>query len=170
MKKLILVLLSVFFLAGCGAREKTLYLPEVQNDKTFATVGGEKTKDNVYQGEGYTISIPDGYRYERDLDDGNLEETWNSKKYDDVEISVTTYKNTDEIVARGIFLRENDDYIIEDLTGNRILGIEPDGDSLWFSVYEKDGNTYIVSWEYPKNTNEAIRKELAEIAATFRFS
>lgn len=168
------LIVSMLFVSGCTAREKNLYLPEVQNDKTYATVGGEKAKpvdNNVYQGDGYTISIPsEGYRFERDYDDGNLEEKWDYLKGDDIEIKVTTYKNTNETDARRKFLRDNDDYIIEDLTGSPILGTELDGDSMWFAVYEANGDTYIVSWEYPRNTSEELKVELANIASTFKFS
>lgn len=175
MKKIISVFLImlVLFLTGCIERKKQAYLPEAKNDKVFTVVGGEgrENEAHLYEGNGYTISVPEkSYIYEKDYDDGDLEEKWEYTKRDDVEIKVTTYKNSDEIKARGKFLRDNEEYIFEDLTGYSICGTEPDGDILWFNLYQADGNVYIVSWEYPKNTNEELKKELSEIVKTFKIS
>ena len=86
MKKtaLILLLMTLFMLGGCKS-EKNLYLPEAKNDKVFTTIGGE---DTTHQGDGYTLTVPaKNYRYEKDYDDGALEETWEYTKKDDVQIS-----------------------------------------------------------------------------------
>ena len=139
------------------------YIPEAQNDKIITSVGIS------HSGEGYTINIPGkGYRYERDFDDGGFEEKWEYTKRDNVQIKVTTYKNTDETTARGRFLRENDDYIFEDLMGYPACGIELDGDTLWFNVHQSGGNVYIVSWEYPKNASDELKTELSKIAESFK--
>lgn len=168
MKKMTLVLMMVILLMFSGCRNnarKNLYLPEAKNDKIYTTIGGT---DETHQGEGYTLTIPaKNYRYEKDFDDGNFEETWKYTKKDDVEIKVTTYKNTDEITARSRFLKENEDYIFEDLTGYSLCGTELDGDTLWFNIHESDGTVYIVSWEFPENTSEELKTELANIANTF---
>ena len=168
MKKitLILLMITLLMITGCkDDKQKNLYLPEAKNDKVYTTIGGE---DETHQGVGYTLTIPTkNYRYEKDYDDGNLEEKWDCTKKDDVEIKVTTYKNTDEITARSEFLRDNEDYIFEDLTGYSLCGQELDGDTLWFNLYESNGTIYIVSWEFPKNTKEDLKKELDNIAGTF---
>ncbi|MBO5021241.1 MAG: hypothetical protein J6D52_11305 [Clostridia bacterium] len=168
MKKitLILLMIALLMITGCkDDKQKNLYLPEAKNDKVYTTIGGE---DETHQGVGYTLTIPTkNYRYEKDYDDGNLEEKWDYTKKDDVEIKVTTYKNTDEITARSEFLRDNEDYIFEDLTGYSLCGQELDGDTLWFNLYESNGTIYIVSWEFPKNTKEDLKKELDNIAGTF---
>jgi len=162
---LVLLILSLLVIGGCKENNKKTYLPVAENDKVFTVVGGRE--DNQQKGV-YTIQIPmEDYHYEKDYDDGNLEEIWEYKKKDDVEIKVTTYKNTDEITARGKFLRANEDYIFEDLTGNSLCGQEPDGDTLWFNLYVADETVYIVSWEYPKNTKDDLKTELANIASTF---
>lgn len=159
----ILIIMTLFFTAGCSQREKKMYLPEAKNDKIFAVVGGDNEE------KGYTISVPsENYHYEKEYEDGNLEEKWEYTKKDDVEIKVITYKNSDEQAARGKFLKDNNDYIFEDLMGYSLYGEEPDGDTLWFNLHEENGNVYIVSWEYPKNTTEELKKELADIAGTFR--
>jgi len=167
MKKLTIILLIVALLtiAGCKDNKKNLYLPEAKNDKIYTTLGGESES---HKGEGYTITVPTKvYRYEKEYDDGSLEEKWEYAKKDDVEIKVTTYKNTDEITARGNFLRDNEDYIFEDLMGYSLCGMEPDGDTLWFNLHISGETVYIVSWEFPKNTSEDLQKELSSIAGTF---
>lgn len=169
MKKFFIVsiIVSLILLCGCSKYEKKLYLPEAKNDKLFAVT----TEVETYKGAGYTINISDKfYRHEKDFEKGYLEECWERKKSDDAKITVTTYKNTDEITARGIFLRENDDYVFEDLMGYSICGIEADGDSLWFNIHTSGEDVYIVSWEYSKNAGENIKEELSGIAQTFKIS
>ena len=168
MKKitLILVIIALLTIAGCkDDKQKNLYLPEAKNDKVYTTIGGE---DETHQGVGYTLTIPTkNYRYEKDYDDGNLEEKWDYTKKDDVEIKVTTYKNSDEISARTKFLKDYDEYIFEDLLGQSLCGQELDGDTLWFNIQISGETVYIVSWEFPKNTSEDLQKELSNIAGTF---
>ena len=168
MKKitLILLMITLLMITGCkDDKQKNLYLPEAKNDKVFTTVGGE---NEPHKGEGYTITIPSkDYRYEKEYDDGALEEKWEYTKKDDVEIKVTTYKNSDEISARTKFLKEYDEYIFEDLLGQSLCGQEFDGDTLWFNIHISGETVYIVSWEFPKNTSEDLQKELSNIAGTF---
>lgn len=168
MKKIILVVLSVSLLLITGCEDivkKDMYLPKAKNDKVYTSVGGG---DELHQGDGYTLTLPQkGYRYDKDYDDGTLEEKWEYTKKDDVEIKVTSYKGLDEETARNRFLRENNEYIFEDLSGYPICGTEIDGDTLWFDLHKEDEGVYIVSWEYPKNTSEKIQKELSDIALTF---
>lgn len=179
---LILLVLTLVMITGCkDGHRKNLSLPEAKNDKTYAVIGGadeptdikvtdgkDKNSDEVYNGDGYTIVIPkEDYRFEKDFDDGVLEEKWEYTQKDDVEIKVTTYKESDEITARTHFLRDNDDYIFEDLMGYPLCGQERDGDTLWFDLHESSGTVYIVSWEYPKNTEDDLKTELANIAETF---
>lgn len=193
MKKFVLILTvlsMVFAIAGCNAGKKNLFLPEAKNDKIYTTIGGEnengqKQSEKVnltvtvngekspveavmHEADDYSLYIPTkGYRYEKDYDDGNLEEKWDSITKDDVEIKITIYSGTDEIKARNRFLRDNDDYIFEDLMGYPLCGSERDGDVLWFDLHEANGNVYIVSWEYPKNTDDYTKAELAAIAESF---
>jgi len=167
MKKitLILLMITMLMITGCKDNKKDLYLPEAKNDKIYTTIGSE---DETHQGEGYSITVPTkNYRYEKDYDDGTLEEKWEYTKKDDIEIKVTTYKNSAEISARTKFLKEYDDYIFEDLLGYSLCGQEFDGDTLWFNLHILGETVYIVSWEFPKNTSEDLQKELSNIAGTF---
>ena len=167
MKKFTLIIFIIVLLTitGCKDNKKNLFLPEAKNDKIYTTIGSE---DETHQGEGYTITVPSkDYRYEKEYDDGALEEKWEYTKKDDVEIKVTTYKNYDEISARTKFLKEYDEYIFEDLMGQSLCGQELDGDTLWFNIHISGETVYIVSWEFPKNTSEDLQKELSSIAGTF---
>ena len=169
MKKitLILIMITLLMITGCkDNKQKNLYLPEAKNDKVYTTIGGG---DETHQGEGYTITVPtENYRYEKDYDDGALEEKWEYTKIDNVEIKVTTYKNSDEISARTKFLKDYDEYIFEDLLGQSLCGQELDGDTLWFNIHISGETVYIVSWEFPKNTKDDLETELANMASTFQ--
>ena len=167
MKKFTLIIFIIVLLTitGCKDNKKNLFLPEAKNDKIYTTIGSE---DETHQGEGYTITVPSkDYRYEKEYNDGALEEKWEYTKKDDVEIKVTTHKNSDEISARTKFLKEYDEYIFEDLMGQSLCGQELDGDTLWFNIHISGETVYIVSWEFPKNTSEDLQKELSSIAGTF---
>ena len=167
MKKitLILLMITLLMITGCKDNKKNRYLPEAKNDKVFTTIGGENEN---HRGEGYSITVPTkNYRYEKDYDDGALEEKWEYAKKDDVEIKVSTYKNSDEISARTKFLKDYEDYIFEDLLGHSLCGQELDGDTLWFNIHISDETVYIVSWEFPKNTREDLQNELSNIVETF---
>lgn len=166
MKKIfsLFLVISLMLICSCGKKDteknKNLYLPEAKNDKIFT----HTLKNFNHKGDGYTISVPNGYRYEKE----SGEESWELNRNDDVKISVTTYKNTDEITARALFLKENEDYIFEDFTGYSICGMEPDGDTLWFNIHENGETVYIVSWEYPENTKKQLKEELSQISGTFK--
>lgn len=187
---LIAIFICLFAITGCNDGRKDLYLPEAKNDKIHTTVGGKNENEqkqseqvnltvtvngekspveaSLHEADSYSLYIPTkGYRYEKDFDDGNKEEKWDYITKDDIEIKVTTYKDSDEVTARSRFLRDNDDYIFEDLMGYPLCGMEIDGDTLWFDLHEADGNIYIVSWEYPKNADDHVKAELAAMAESF---
>ncbi len=174
------VLLTAASVAGCGNTGGNSS-PNQSNpqsgraEKVNLTVSSNGEREPVaatlYQGEGYSIYIPDsGFRYERDFDDGAREELWESITNDDAKVKVSLYKNTTEDAARSAFLRENDDYIFEDLTGEPLVGTESDGDELWFSVVPRGADAYVVSWKYPKRAKESLGTVLAEIAGTFKIN
>ena len=168
MKKitLILLMITLLMITGCKDNKKNLYLPEAKNDKIYTTIGGE---NETHQGDGYTITVPTkNYRYEKDYDDGALEEKWEYTKKDDVKIKVTTYKNSDEISARTKFIKDYDEYIFEDLLGQSLCGQELDGDTLWFNIHISGETVYIVSWEFTKNTKDDLKTELENMASTFQ--
>ncbi len=178
-KNIFLVLGAVILavsVSGCGTageNNSPQDNPVDRAEKVNLTIHSDGEKELVeatlYQGDGYSIYIPDsGFRYERDFDDGVYEEHWESVTNDNAEVMVWLYKNTTEQAARSAFLRENDDYIFEDLTGEPLVGTELDGDELWFKVVPHGADTYIVSWKYPKRARESLSETLAQIAGTFK--
>jgi len=177
MKRLALYFLlaaMVLSFVGCAEKTKDKILQEAKNDHTMATVGGNtvSTTDwRAYPGDGYRISIPkSGFHYEFDFDDSVFEETWEAIAGDDAQVQVTMYKNSDETSARGRFLREHEDYVFEDFTGETHCGTERDGDTLWFRVYPSEGAVYILSWEYTKNTSDDTVAVLNAITKTFELT
>lgn len=156
-------------LAGCG--KKNEFVPEAKNDRTVATVGGSTVPTTdwmAYPGNGYHISVPpSGFHYETDFDDGAFEETWETLADDDARVQVTMYRNMDETAARGMFLRENEDYVFEDFTGETHCGFERDGDVLCFRVYPTESAVYILSWEYTDRTSDETVAILNTIANSF---
>jgi predicted small lipoprotein YifL len=155
-------------LTGCGKKHE--FLPDARNDYTYRTVGEMTvpTTDWVaYPGNGYHISTPpSGFYYETDFDDGAFEESWDVIADDDACVKVTMYQNMDETDARGMFLREHEEYMFEDL-GETQYGSEHDGDSLCFRVYPTENSVYILSWEYTSRTSDDTIAILNTIANSF---
>ena len=160
-------------IGGADGPTSILVTEKNAGDEVNLTITTENGKEPVlaklYKGDGYSIYIPKkGYRYEKDYDDGATEDKWEYTKRDDVSIEVITYKHTDEELAQKLFLRENDDYIFEDLMGYPLCGMEADGDTLWFEAHEANGHTYIVCWKYPKYAEREDAPVLSAAAQTFK--
>jgi len=199
MKTKILLLLTalLFMLCGCG-RKDTAQRPEGEEtppqaqppagqhasespaderkDITFRIEGEEETVRTLrHTGEGYSIYIPEeDWRFEREEDDGIIEERWESLRNDDVELTVRTYPvypDASVETTKLAFLRESG-YVFEDLTGGTpgdpLVGREADGDYLCFVAAEGAGGaTYIVAWEYPAEAAEGFGVRLRVMADTF---
>lgn len=126
--------------------------------------------------QGYSIYIPDGgWHLETDHnDDGAVwEDTWESTFNDDVELGVRCYAGVTAEEARDRFLRDEDDYLFEDLMGGALgdplTGVDTeDNDVLGFMTAEKDGNVYVVYWKYPSEAAEGFGARLPVVADTFR--
>ncbi len=167
MKRLTLILIMIILLIipGCKDNKKNIYFPEAKNDRIYTAIGGN---NGVHQGDGYTLVFTSkDYSYEKEYDDGNLEEKWEHTKKDDVEVKVTTYKNKDEITARKKFLKDNDEYVFEDLTHSEPCGKNSEGDLLWFRVIPTKDDVFIISWECSNNYDDEVKKELWRIYETF---
>ena len=171
-----LAIALIFTVAGCA--KETAYLPEVKQDHVVGTVGElppmteiDKSDWMAYPGNGYHISVAqNGFRYETDFDDGVFEESWETVSTDDAKVCVILYQNSDETKARSMFLQEHDDYIFEDFTGESHCGTEPDGDTLWFRMYQSGDTVYLLSWEYPKSASDDVISALHAIADTFQLT
>ncbi len=183
MKKRTIIVAGLFIclLSGCFGRgndgktgneelKGNIYISQ-RDEKSEIAFEGEETpvSASLYTGNGFSIYIPDDeFRKGFDFDDGILEDYWESKQNEDAEIHVSTYSGVTSDKAKEHFLRENDDYIFEDLTGMPLCGQEKDGDTLWFFVSSNENNTYIVSWEYPAGVADTLGPKLAKIAETFQ--
>ena len=191
---LMAVLLAALLLSGCGqkpvaapqAKEETVTMaPAADRNPTAEELGRAETADLVfmvegteesepatlYVGQGYSIYIPDeGWRLEKDVDDGVPEEVWESTVNDDVELTVSHYAGKTFVEARDAFARDCD-YVFEDLMGGELgdplTGMDDDGDFLSFMAAEGDGVIYVISWEYPAEAAEGFGARLAQIAGTF---
>ena len=183
MKRIILVFLACsLFLCACG---KKLILPDATNDQTIGIIGGAdgptsiivgEPKDvlknlscKTHTGDGYTIEIPEkGWEYEKDLDNGAIEESWEPVKNDHAELTIRTY-SLPLIEARRHFMAENDDFIFEDLMGETICGFDKSdgGRVLWFRCFETEKRTYFLAWEYSALASDNSSILLSAIADTF---
>lgn len=149
---------------------------EDRKDITFLIEGQEETVRTLrHTGKGYTLYIPEeGWRFERETDDGVTEERWESIYNDEVELAVCTYPVYPDASAETTklaFAKESG-YVFEDLMGGTaddpLVGTEADGDRLCFFAAEgDDGVTYIVAWEYPTEAAEGFGVRLRVMADTF---
>ena len=151
-------------------------MQEEKKDLTFRVEGEtEVLPATRYAGAGYVIYIPDeGWRFEREVDDGITEERWESIYNDEVGLTVYThpvYPDASAATTKGAFLADSD-YVFEDVAGGTpgdpLTGREADGDYLCFMAAEGSGGvTYIVAWEYPAEAAEGFGARLRVIADTF---
>ena len=127
-------------------------------------------------GQGYSLYIPEeGWRYEKDLDDGVAEDTWESILNGEVELEVRQYPASPDRTpdaVKAAFVKGRD-YVFEDLMGgglgDPLAGVDEDGDFLSFMTAEgADGTVYVISWEYPAEAAEGFGARLAQIANTFQ--
>lgn len=142
------------------------------------TVEGEteEVPAALFIGQGYSLYIPEeGWRYEKDLDDGVAEDTWESILNGEVELEVRQYPASPDRTpdaVKAAFVKGRD-YVFEDLMGGSLgdplTGTDEDGDFLSFMTVEgADGTVYVISWEYPAEAAEGFGARLAQIANTFQ--
>ena len=130
----------------------------------------------LFIGRGYSLYIPEeGWRHEKDADDGTLEDSWESTVNDEVELEVRRYPaRLKESLAtvKADFVKDRD-YVFEDLMGGELgdplTGMDEDGDFLSFMAAQSgDGTVYVISWEYPAEAAEGFGTRLALMANTFQ--
>ena len=132
----------------------------------------------LFAGQGYSLYIPEeGWRHEKDMDDGVAEDIWESTVNDEVELEVRRYParlNESLAEVKADFTRDRD-YVFEDLMGgdlgDPLTGMDEDGDFLSFMAAQSgDGTVYVISWEYPAEAAEGFGTRLALIANTFQLT
>lgn len=132
----------------------------------------------LFAGQGYSLYIPEeGWRYEKDVDDGVAEDIWESTVNDEVELEVSRYPAAagaalDDVKAG---FAKACGYVFEDLMGgdlgDPLTGMDEDGDVLGFMAAQSaDGTVYVISWEYPAEAAEGFGARLAQVANTFELT
>ena len=166
--------------APAGADRNPTAAELVREDRAVLEVTVEGETEEVpaalFIGQGYSIYIPEeGWRYEKDLDDGVAEDTWESILNGEVELEVRQYPASPDRTPDAVkvaFVKDRD-YVFEDLMGGSLgdplTGTDEDGDFLSFMAAEgADGTVYVISWEYPGEAAEGFGTRLAQIANTFQ--
>ena len=157
--------------------------PTEDRNPTAAELGREEKKDLVfmvegteepvpatlYIGQGYSIYIPDeGWRMEKDMDDGIPEDTWESTVNHDVELRVLHLGEKTLEQAKAWVTAAEDDYrLIEDKQGNLGGTDEKDREVLEVRFHPSGSQMYAVLYEYPMEAAEGFGARLGQIAETF---
>ena len=143
---------------------------EEKKDMVFTVEGTEETVPvTLYIGQGYSIYIPDeGWRLEKDVEDGIPEEKWESTVNDDVELRVLHLGEKTLEEAKAWVTAEEDDYrLIEDKQGNLGGTDEKDREVLEVRFHPSGSQMYAVVYEYPMEAAEGFGARLGQIAETF---
>ena len=120
-------------------------------------------------GLGYSIYIPDeGWRLEKDMDDGISEDTWESTVNHDVELRVLHLGEKTLEQAQEWVTAEEDDYrLIEDKQGNLGGTDAEDREVLEVRFHSAGTQMYAVVYRYPMEAAEGFGARLSQIADTF---
>ena len=143
---------------------------EEKKDMVFTVEGTEETVPvTLYIGQGYSIYIPDeGWRLEKDVEDGIPEEKWESTVNDDVELRVLHLGEKTLEEAKAWVTAEEDDYrLIEDKQGNLGGTDEKDREVLEVRFHPSGSQMYAVVYEYPMEATEGFGARLGQIAESF---
>ena len=170
--------LTALALTGCGGKIAPDESLRPANTELQFTVEGmtETVPAALYIGDGYSIYIPEeGWRLdERETDDGVRETVWESTVNDEAELYVLhygVYPDATLATTKSHFVQRSG-YVFEDLMGgdlgDPLTGTDEGGDYLGFMAAEgRDGEAYIVAWEYPAAAAEGFGVRLPQIANTF---
>ena len=143
---------------------------EEKKDLVFMVEGTEETVPaTLYIGQGYSMYIPDeGWRLEKDMDDGVPEDTWESTVNHDVELRVLHLGEKTLEQAKAWVTAAEDDYrLIEDKQGGLGGMDEEDREVMEVRFYPSGSQMYAVLYEYPMEAAEGFGARLAQIAETF---
>lgn len=143
---------------------------EEKKDLVFMVEGTEEAVPaTLYIGQGYSIYIPDeGWRLEKDVDDGIPEDTWESTVNHDVELRVLHLGEKTLEQAQEWVTAEEDDYrLIEDKQGGLGGTDEKNREMLEVRFYPSGSQMYAVLYEYPMEAAEGFGARLGQITETF---
>ena len=143
---------------------------EEKMDLVFMVEGMEETVPaTLYIGQGYSIYIPDeGWRLEKDMEDGVPEEKWESTVNSDVELRVLHLGEKTLEQAQEWVTAEEDNYrLIEDKQGGLGGTDAEDREVLEVRFHPAGTQMYAVAYQYPVEASEGFGARLSQIADTF---
>lgn len=125
-----------------------------------------------YDGQGYTIMIPDGqWRLESQWEDGRPEQTWESLHNSEVELKVAWLAELNKEQAQGFLMADRDDFQMEIQSDGSMIGRDSQDQEILFArFYPADAGTFILTYSYPDTTEmaEGFGVRLSTIADSFQ--
>ena len=129
-------------------------------------------KVTQYDGQGYTIDIPDGqWRLESEWDDGRPVQTWESIFYPEAELEVQYYAGLTKEQAQAAVLLDEDDFRLEAQSDGSLMGRDPeDQEILFVRFYPGDNGTYALTYSYLdiRKIADSVGAQLASMADSFQ--
>lgn len=159
--------------------------PKTEQKLSAKDVGREETKNitiyveglpeeipsTLHIGEGYSMYIPtDGWKYEKEMDDGFLKESWESLYNEDVEFELRHLGKTSAEEAKKRIQLDEDDYkfVVQEQSDIAMIGTDPkDNDVLQVRFFTSGDNLYEVQLKYPMEATEGFGTRMQEIVNTF---
>ena len=142
-------------------------------DLRFMVEGMEElVPATLYIGQGYSIYVPnEGWRLEKDINEGIQIDTWESAVNDDVELCVLHLGERTLDQAQDWIITEEEDFIFtEDEQGNLAGTDREDQKNIAVIFYSSDNAMYAVQYTYPIEAAEGFGTRLSVIASTFEIS
>lgn len=159
--------------------------PQVKQELTAKDVGREETKivkisvegesedvpSTLHIGDGYSIYIPtEGWKYEMEMDDGILTESWESLYNEDVEFEILHMGEKSVEDAKKWTILDEDDYNFVELdqSDGTLIGTDPkDNDVLQVYFFTVGNNLYEIQLKYPLEATEGFASRMNAILGTF---
>lgn len=125
-----------------------------------------------YDGQGYTIGIPDGeWRLESEWDDGRPVQTWESIFYPDAELEVQYLAGLSKEQAQAAVMLDEDDFRLETQADGSMMGRDlGDREILFVRFYPGDAGTYVLTYTYTDTQKmaDSVGAQLASMADSFQ--
>lgn len=125
-----------------------------------------------YDGQGYTIGIPDGeWRLESEWDDGRPVQTWESVFYPDAELEVQYLAGLSKEQAQAAVMLDEDDFRLETQADGSMMGRDlGDREILFVRFYPGDAGTYVLTYTYTDTQKmaDSVGAQLASMADSFQ--
>lgn len=124
----------------------------------------EEVPATLYQGEGWSIYVPDEGWTAADVDRDDREVSWDSLVGRDVEFGVKAYPEVSESEAFRWFTYDEDDYSFSELVDGAATGHDDrDRETIYLRICAGAGATYLFWGEYPDEAAEGFGARLEAI-------